>query len=163
MRRSPATARSTSLAGLVLLVSVLAMGIAAPAAAGAADDANAGILAAERGKSESAMELLTSAIASNELTPEHGAKVFLHRGRIHARASRADEALADFDAALGLRPGYAEAHLARGRLHEGAGRFEAAVEDYGAAIVGDPDNEHAYNRRCYVYARLDRADRAIGD
>ena len=59
-----------------------------------------------------------------------------HRGLAYAALGDAAAAVRDFDRALELEPGLAEAALNRGLLHHAAGRFPEAVADLEQALRG---------------------------
>ncbi|HEU0077486.1 MAG TPA: tetratricopeptide repeat protein [Longimicrobiaceae bacterium] len=72
-------------------------------------------------------------------------------------------AVAAFDSAIAMRPGFAEAYLHRGGVYFNQGNDQAAVEDFGRVIRLEPRNADAYYWR--GRARLLGADttRALED
>jgi len=68
------------------------------------------------------------------------------RGLIHLRQQRYAEAIADFDAALDLRPGMAGSYFLRALAERGAGQTDAAAHDLAAARWLAPAIERLYRR-----------------
>jgi tetratricopeptide (TPR) repeat protein len=56
-------------------------------------------------------------------------------------------AAAQFTAAIGILPQYADAYLGRGKARQAAGQSDAAIADFGRAIAIDPTLEAAYTAR----------------
>ena len=78
-----------------------------------------------------------------------------------ARGGDPASALAPFDAALALRPGYARAHVNRGGALEELGRYAEAAEAYGAALEIAPGLYRVHLRRALVLLALDRRSAAL--
>jgi tetratricopeptide (TPR) repeat protein len=95
------------------------------------------------------------------LSPD--AAVYNARGRALVSADRPAEAIRDFDRALDLNPGYAEAHYNRGIACANANRFSDAIRDYGRAIALRPDYAAAYDNRAVAYYELKAYDKACAD
>ncbi|MFM5930090.1 MAG: tetratricopeptide repeat protein [Novosphingobium sp.] len=72
-------------------------------------------------------------------------------------------ALADYDRALVLRPGFAEALVNRGVAHAERRDFLSAIADYDAAIALRPDLAEAWNNRSLAWHRAGHYDRALKD
>jgi tetratricopeptide (TPR) repeat protein len=68
-----------------------------------------------------------------------------------------DEAIADYDKAIEIDPGYAMAYSNRGTARESKGDRHGAFADYNKAIEVDPRNAYAYNIR-----GLAREGRSLG-
>ena len=73
-------------------------------------------------------------------TPDRtDAQLYVERGRTHARLDRADEAAADFAAAVRLAPGWGYAHVARGLFHMRREEFAEAHTSWAALADLHPD------------------------
>ena len=96
----------------------------------------------------SALPACTKALRSRRLNRKQEASTFVNRGILYTHMRDFDSALADFDRALELIPGFPEAHLNRGNAFLFLDRFDLAVSDYDAAIEGGSRRLHAayYNR-----------------
>ncbi len=77
------------------------------------------------------------------------------------RAGRLDAALAGYEAATRLAPGFADAHSNRGIVLAQQGRAEAALAAFAAALRARPDHADAEVNSALVLAGLGRADDAI--
>ena len=71
----------------------------------------------------------------------------LHSGVTLQQERRHDEALAMFEALLGLVPEHAEAWLRHGVSLQGLGRHDEALGSYDRALAADPGYAAAWNRR----------------
>ena len=74
---------------------------------------------------------------------------------------RYEEALAEIDAAVRLRPSYAQGHITRGSILRRMGRDEDALEAFERGIELEPKDGRAYGLAGAVLLRLDRPKRAI--
>jgi tetratricopeptide (TPR) repeat protein len=105
------------------------------------------------------------------------AEAHYHRAnarRIEAQRARAngpavdprgvfDPALADYDAAIRLRPDYAEAYVNRGVVHYDRGDYDLAIADNDAAIRLRPDFAEAFNNRSLAWYKKGDYQRAQQD
>ena len=90
------------------------------------------------------------------------AEAYLKRGEAAAGAHKYDDAIADYNEAIRLRPDYAEAYNDRGHAyHWKGGNGERAVADFTRAIELRPNYPTAYNNRGVVYMAGGHAARAI--
>ncbi|GAA1677868.1 hypothetical protein GCM10009733_088450 [Nonomuraea maheshkhaliensis] len=116
-----------------------------------------------RGRPGAAMELVRQAIelAETDLPDEHPVHrlvLYGNRAQLLAMAGRPEAALADYDRAIALDPGYPDYYLDRGNLLHELGREEAALADYEAVTrLSPPFPEAYYNRSEVRYARGDLA------
>src|SRR5262245_21460172 len=74
-----------------------------------------------------------------------------------------DGAIADFDSALRISPGFAEAHFWCGIVWEAKGDFERALADYDRAIKLNPQLAEAHNRRGGAHYSRGAVEAAIYD
>lgn len=85
----------------------------------------------------------------------------VRRGKAAGAAGRFADAIAYFDAALGLQPGYVEAHLNRGHALNELGRANAALASFDRALAVNPRHAGALAARANVLNGLDRLDDAM--
>lgn len=80
------------------------------------------------------------------------AEAHLKRGESLAGAHKYDDAIAEYNIAMRLRPDYAEAYNDRGHsFHWKGGNGDAALADFTRAIELRPNYPTAYNNRGVVY------------
>jgi tetratricopeptide (TPR) repeat protein len=104
------------------------------------------------------------AIFSELLTVEPAHKLSLvGRGSAFLRLNGLDNALADFDRAVGLYPDYARAYHLRGLVKAQQGHDLAALEDFDKAIELDTDYGAAYASRAATRLKLGQEDLAAED
>ena len=60
---------------------------------------------------------------------------------------RYEEAIADYDKAIGLDPKYAPAYNNRGNAYYDLGQYEEAIADYDRAIALNPEYADAYTNK----------------
>lgn len=85
------------------------------------------------------------------------------RGVAYLRKGQEDQAMADFDAAVKLKPDDADAHMRRAAIKFQHMDWPAAIDDLSAAIQSDPMNADAYNMRSFSYYRLMQNDKGAAD
>ena len=74
-----------------------------------------------------------------------------------------DAAIADFDAAIRVKPDYADAYFGRGAAKADLGRYDAAIADYDVAIRLKPNYADAYIGRGAAKGRSGQHFAAIAD
>jgi tetratricopeptide (TPR) repeat protein len=82
-------------------------------------------------------------------------------GAALASQGRRSEAMAEYAAALRLRPDYAEAHNNLGLALAGQGRLAEATAEYTAALRIKPDDSAAHNNLAVVLIRQGKAREAV--
>ena len=87
----------------------------------------------------------------------------LYSGVAKDNSGEHEAAIADYDAAIGLKPNYAETYYNRGNAKAGHGQYEAAIADYDKAIRLKPKYTEAYNNRGNVKAFWGDLKAAIAD
>jgi tetratricopeptide (TPR) repeat protein len=95
------------------------------------------------------------------------ANTYRERGRQHRLAGHYDEALADFNRAIDLKPQYSDAFSGRGETYRLMGRYEEALADFNRAIdlsskLGSRD-EWAIASRGETYHSMGRYEEALAD
>ena len=74
---------------------------------------------------------------------------------------KSEDAIAEFDKAIGLDPEFAMGYASRGLAYAGLGQNEQAIQDYGEAIRVDPLDTSTYFLRSGIYQVLGQNDRAL--
>jgi len=85
------------------------------------------------------------------------------RGWIWCLGFKYDKAMADFNAAIALRPDFAEALYRRGAVWASKRESDRAIADYTEAIRLDPRLTEAYRGRGRAWQGLGEHDKAIAD
>ncbi len=123
-----------------------------------------GVLRAQQGATQEALELLAEALAQKPDAPD----ALFNYANVLKGAGRQEEALAAYDRALAARPDYAAAHAARAELlnRRGndlreAGRLEEALGCYDRALADAPAWPDALNNRAVALWSLGRFDAAL--
>lgn len=89
------------------------------------------------------------------------ARVEFERGMHLMAPGSYEDALAIFDRAIAIWPGFAEAYLNRGIAERALGRADAALPDLNKAAELDPDLTRAYDERGRIYIEKGDNRRAI--
>jgi len=151
------------------LLSAVAI-LAVPACAGGTiigiRDAHGCFEAAERARPlRDALRLCDSALLAPDLAPADRAATLVNRGIVNMQARRAAAALADYDAAIALAPGNAEAYVNKGiALLNIAGREGEAIDQLNAGLARGPIRpEIAYFSRAMANETLGRNRDAYED
>lgn len=96
--------------------------------------------------------------------PLPDAESYVKRGEVSAGAHKYDQAIADYNMAIRLRPDYAEAYNDRGHAYHWKGsNSDRAIADFTRAIELRPNYPTAYNNRGVVYMAGGNAARGISD
>lgn len=104
------------------------------------------------GEADKAIALYSSCIEGGDLTARNHAIALNNRGNLFLDRSEYDRALADFNEALQLRPGYAKPLSNRGTVYQRLGQYRDAARDYIRAIEIDADHLNAYNNLAWLRA-----------
>ena len=126
---------------------------------GLSADETAASAALEKGDADTAIALFTKAIATNPKATIYFD--YVSRGIAYAKKDMNDQAIADFDAALKIKPGDADALFRRGGIHVQQKNYQAAIEDFTETVKTDPMNAMAYRLRGFAYNTLGN-DKAAG-
>jgi len=150
-------------ASRLLLLTVLALGLAGPALAGKLADAEAAFAA---GRDAQAMQLYTDAIAEAGDDASAKATAYFGRGEVHAINRRTDEAVADFSAVVALpvdAETRANAYFSRAEALSRRRRWEPALADYAEALKLQPMLIGAHYARGRALRALDRPQEAVAE
>ncbi|MBL6750559.1 MAG: tetratricopeptide repeat protein [Nevskia sp.] len=150
MQRFP---RALAAAALATSCAALASGYA---------DFRAGVAAEDKGDYDGAIRLIGRALRGG-LNDETQEAAYYNRGVAYHRKGRYDEAIADYSAALKLKPTDAQAHNNRGVAYKNKRQYELALADYDEAIKLEPDNASAHFNRANAYVHQGQDERAIAD
>jgi len=126
-------------------------------------DFNAGVASAMRDESDSAIKSLTQALASPDLPQHLQAVAYLSRGHEFAETHRLDAAIADYTAALKLKPDYLDAYVSRCRAYAENRQYADAISDCSSAIRVQPANWRLHELRIDLYEQARHYDDAIAD
>jgi tetratricopeptide (TPR) repeat protein len=137
---------------IAMLLLSLMVCVTSPAGAKALEDALAGIVAAQGGDYDTAINLFTKAIASGELSREDLSKVYYGRGFAWASKGAFDKAIVDYTEAIGINPNYADVYNSRGNAWEEKGDHDKAIADYTKAIEINPKYAEVYNNLAWLMA-----------
>ena len=97
---------------------------------------------------------------TSALNPADG---YFNQGILHKNKGELLQALADYDEAIELDPGYAKAYNNRGNIYLFQGQFDKASADFNKAIELDPADGRTYANRGLVYAQENKMPEAISD
>ena len=91
------------------------------------------------------------------------ALAFYNRGLAYWDQSEFDKALADYEQAIRINPGYAPTYYNRGLAYFEQRDYDRAIADLNQAINGKPDYTSAFNIRGLSYIGKGETDRGIQD
>jgi Tfp pilus assembly protein PilF len=116
----------------------------------------------DKNDNDGAIQALTVIIDAPKQTPmlyyDH-----VSRGVAYLRKGDETQAMADFDAAVKLKPDDGDAHMRRAAIKFQHMDWQAAIDDLTPAIQADPKNADAYNMRSFAYYRLMQNDQGAAD
>jgi tetratricopeptide (TPR) repeat protein len=116
-----------------------------------------GVIAAQTGRQERALELFGQAINLNG----NSVDAHFNLGNALLELSRPAQALPSYDAAIALAPRDAELHFGRGRALRGLQRLDAALSAYDEALVLNPRLAEAHFERGTLLQQLDQDQDAV--
>ena len=102
----------------------------------------------------------SNAHSAADREPNRAAALYNRGGELR-QLRRFDEAIAAFDGAIALQPGYAEAHNGRGIVLANLNRVADALASFENAVALKPDYAEAYNNRGMILQDLARLDEAL--
>jgi lipoprotein NlpI len=113
--------------------------MATTALAGGYSDFNAGVAARNRGDSDLALRLFSSALEAPDLPTTFRATAYFDRGTIYLWRRKTELAIADLTACLAITPNYAPAMEARGTAYMRQKQYDLARRDFEAEAAARPD------------------------
>lgn len=105
----------------------------------------------------------TALVESGQLSQDNLALALILRGSAYRNTGDYDRAIQDFNAAIRIKPGIANAFNNRGITYDYKGEYDLAIRDYDQAIQLQPDYPDAFNNRGLVYQEKGAYDRALED
>jgi tetratricopeptide (TPR) repeat protein len=122
------------------------------------------LAARNRGDMDAAIHYYTQAIETRNLSPIDLAVVLNSRGVAYDLKGEARKAISDFDAAIQLRPRFAEAFINRGLAWARTADYDRAIADFSEATKLDSKNAHlALSNRANAYSEMGDLKQAIRD
>ena len=88
---------------------------------------------------------------------------YRERGRQHRLAGRYEQALADFNRAMDVKPQYPDALYGRGETYRLMRRYEEALADFDRAIDLEPEAAWGIASRGETYQSMERYEEALAD
>jgi len=125
-------------------------------------DEDAGAAALERGDDDAAIRFFTAAIDKKDklANPLYD---YVSRGVAYVKKGMNEQALADFDTAVKLKPDDTDARFRRGGTRIQLKQYQGAIEDLTAVIQTDPMHAAAYRLRGFSYNMLDQNTNGTAD
>jgi tetratricopeptide (TPR) repeat protein len=111
-------------------------------------------------RAEAALKIIED-VSSHKVKSK--AAIHLFKGEALRKEKKWDEAIAEYNKAIQLNSGYAEAYMRRGNAHSDKGEYDQAISDYTKAIDIDRDFAAAYCNRAYTYEKKGQYDQVISD
>ncbi|MCH8898164.1 MAG: tetratricopeptide repeat protein [Chloroflexi bacterium] len=112
------------------------------------------------GKPEAGLEVIAQSLGITGDT-KNSSEAFLLTGLAYGQLNQLPAALAAYDEAIRLDPGYVLAYNNRGIVYGRQGEYQLAIADYDQAISIDPEHAEAWDNRGNAYSRLARFAEAI--
>jgi tetratricopeptide (TPR) repeat protein len=91
------------------------------------------------------------------------AAVLYNRGNAYKEKSQNDLAVADYTAAIALKPDLVQAYNNRGSVYRATGHTAESIEDFSHALALKPDDEGALINRAIAYGDAGQYARAVDD
>ena len=148
-----------------VLLFFLVLGTTVSAQSEVLDLLKAGLAARGRGDFDGAIYYYTQAVATGELNSSNLSTVLNSRGVAYVVKGESDRAIADFDTAIRLKPGYGEAYINRGLAWGQKRDFDRAITDFTEAttLVETGLAHVAFSNRGMAYGEKHDYTRAIQD
>jgi tetratricopeptide (TPR) repeat protein len=139
----------------VKVASVVAKPAAVAAPRGPTADESAGEAAWQKGDADATIAAFTRALDKKEpgANPHYD---YVMRGVAYAKKEQYEQASADFDAALMLKPDDVDARFRRGGTRYQLRQYPGVIEDMSAVVQADPMNATAYYMRGRSYYMIDQ-------
>jgi tetratricopeptide (TPR) repeat protein len=111
-----------------------------------------------------ALDVCNTALEEEPLTARDRAATLVNRGIIYLRRGYHDHAMADFDAAIRIRPALAEGYINRGAAFLQQENYRAAIDAFSEGINRTPeDPARAYYARAIAYEEVGDISAAYAD
>ena len=132
-------------------------------AQGNSSQARQAAVAFERGDVSRAVKLYGAALGDKALSKPRRAQLLNDRGVGLWHLGRHQEAISDFNAAVGLYPENAAVYNNRGNLLNSLGHHGEAIKDFNRALLLAPGYVAALNNRANAYLRTGKPEAALSD
>jgi tetratricopeptide (TPR) repeat protein len=116
-----------------------------------------GVIAYQRGKNETAVELINKALT---IKPDF-AEAYNNLGLVLETLGRRDDAINAFHKVLGIKPDYANAHNNLGLTLQNQGKLDEAIASYHKAIAIKPDYADALGNLGGALQQLGKPEEAV--
>ena len=124
----------------------------------------AGIAARIHYTTSSDLDNCTYALERGAMSPRDRAATYTNRGIINMSLRNYDDAVADYEAALEMRPDFGEIHINIGNVYFLNKSYYDAIDEYTAAIEKETSRIHiAYINRGMAYEKMGNFNRAEED
>lgn len=102
---------------------------------------------------------------TENINTDERATAYVFRGHAYSSKNELELAIADFNQAIELKPGFAVAYFLRGRAHFDRNELDRAIIDFDKYVEIDSGAfmKDAYYFRASAYGRKGQLDRAIAD
>jgi lipoprotein NlpI len=147
----------------IALAALLLAGWTGTTLASSYDDLNAGIQHYNQGQWEAAIGAFDKALAANDLVPDLQFIALYDRATSRTSLGQLDPALADYTAALALRPNEAQVLVDRSSVYFRSGKYEQAGPDIERLIGLRPAFAHAYGLRALLNVKRGEMEQSRQD
>jgi tetratricopeptide (TPR) repeat protein len=107
--------------------------------------------------------LISCASAQRKHGESSDAEFYINRGISYYERGQYDQAMSDYNKALGIDPGSAKACYKRGIICFKKGEYDQAISDYTKTLGINPRYPNAHYNRGHAYAANSQYDQAILD
>lgn len=105
----------------------------------------------------------TNIIQSGQLSGPELARIYLRRGTAHGRSGSYDQAIADFDQVILLKPTSAAAYFNRGRAYGLKKNYDLAIADFNRGLQISPQDAQGYYQRGNLLLEMGRTQEGEAD
>jgi len=127
------------------------------------DPAKALPLCMADGNPQLAVIACTRIIESGQMTGEKLGALLVRRGMAYGASNQLEAAIADFTAALKIKPDATDALYNRAAVYVRLDRLDLALADYDSVLKLAPNDADTFYQRAWVYARRGQDTAAIAD
>ncbi len=115
------------------------------------------------GKNALAISHYNRCIDKGTLSSGQQAIAHFNRGNAYYSEEQYNQALADYNAALRIKPDYIKVYLNRGNAYARIGQYSRAIADYDHSLRLKPNDFGAYGSRATAHCHLGKAKQAFSD
>ena len=92
--------------------------------------------------------IMSGIITTAQLPPEWAPFPYFYRGQAYRRLEKFNEAMADFDKTIAMKPDLAAAYFESGLGYAAQQKYKQAIKSYDGAVKLQPDNANFVYSRC---------------